>query len=84
MIVRRKYIDALSNDLGFRKEADGRFVGIISDYDRNRFDASWLKGLSQRYAYHVARETLSEQGFDLVEEKRNVDGTIQLTLRRMA
>jgi len=84
VIVRREHLGRLSNDLGFRRAADGSFAAIISDYDRNRLDAAWLKGLSQRYAYRVARDTLTEQGFDLVGEERQEDGTIQLTLRRMA
>jgi hypothetical protein len=77
------HLSLLSNDLGFRKGRDGRFVAIVSDYDRQKFDAAWLKRLTQRYAYHVTRETLSQQGFDLVEENTDPRGTIQLTLRRM-
>jgi len=84
VIVRREHLGRSSNDLGFRKTADGSFAAIVSDFDRHRLDAVWLKELTQRYAYHVARDTLTEQGFDLVGEERQEDGTIQLTLRRMA
>jgi hypothetical protein len=40
----------LSNDLGFKRRADGVFDAIISDYDRCRFSSDWLGRLTQRSA----------------------------------
>ena len=57
---------------------------MISDLDRPRYNEQWLQKLSQRYAYHVAKEQLLEQGFHLVEETVEANKTIRLTLRRMA
>lgn len=84
VIIRRKYLDWLSNDLGFRRRMDGSYEALISDYDRPRYDEQWLQKLSQRYAYHVAKEQLLEQGFHLVEETVEANKTIRLTLRKMA
>jgi hypothetical protein len=39
--------------------------------------------LTQRYAYHVARAKLAEQGFDLVSEKAQEGEQIHLVLRRL-
>ena len=84
VIVRRKYVGRASNDLGFRRTDDGSFEAIISAYDRRKHSQAWLDRLTQRYAYHVARGKLQEQGFDLVSEETARDGRIHLVLRRLA
>ncbi|MBT3307776.1 MAG: DUF1257 domain-containing protein [Rhodospirillaceae bacterium] len=84
VIVRREFIGATSNDIGFARTADGTFKAIISEFDARMFDAGWLGRLSQRYAYRAARDTLAEQGFDLVEESMDEAKTIRMTVRRMA
>jgi Protein of unknown function (DUF1257) len=84
VIIRRRFIGSLSNDLGFKRGGDGTFEAIISDYDQRQYSQSWLDRLSQRYAYHAARTKLEEQGFALVAEETRQDGQIHLVLRRMA
>jgi len=84
VIVRRKYVGKASNDIGFRRTDDGSFEAIISLFDRLKHSRGWLRRLTQRYAYHVARAKLQEQGFDLVSEETAKDGRIRLVLRRMA
>ena len=84
VIIRRKYLGNLSNDIGFVQNAKGTFDALISDYDRFRFDKAWLQKLTQRYAYWVTRDLLEEQQFSLTQEQREKDGTIRLTVRRMA
>src|SRR5262245_32524800 len=84
VIVRRKYVGHASNDIGFKRQADGTFEAIISGYDRGKYSKAWLDRLTQRYAYHVARTKLAEQGFDLVTEETQEGGSIHLVLRRMA
>ena len=84
VIVRKRYIGPASNDIGFKRGSTGAFDAIISGYDRARYSQPWLNRLTQRYAYHVARARLAEQGFDLVTEETQQDGRIHLVLRRMA
>lgn len=83
VIVRRKFIGHSSNDIGFKRQQDGTFDAIISGYDRRKYSQAWLNRLTQRYAYHVARAKLEEQGFDLITEETQQDGRIHLVLRRM-
>jgi hypothetical protein len=82
VIVRRKHLGWLSNDLGFKRNAGGTFDAIISDFDRRKYSQEWLDRLTQRYAYHAARAKLEEQGFVLTSEEQK-DGKIHLVLRRM-
>lgn len=85
IIIRRKYVGKVSNDIGFKRQKDGTFTAIISKYDRYRFryNDAWMGRLAQRYAYHVTLAKLTEQGFELVTEKQE-QGRIHLTLRQMA
>lgn len=82
IIIRRRFIGTASNDIGFKRQADGTFTAIISEFDRRRYSVEWLNSLRQRYAYHVVKEQLDQQGFALVEEEVRQDRTIHLVLRR--
>ena len=84
IIIRKKYAVSASSDIGFKLGTQRRFTAIISDMDQDSYNAAWLSRLTQRYAYHVARDKLQEKGFDLVEESVQEDQTIHLTLRKMA
>jgi hypothetical protein len=84
IIIRKKHVGTASNDIGFKWGPLGRFTAIISDFDKRDYGAAWLNLLTQRYAYHVAKDKLQEEGFDLVEESVQADQTIHLTLRKMA
>ena len=50
IIIRRKYVGGASNDMGFKKNADGTYGAIISEYDSRRYNAAWLGKLSAAYA----------------------------------
>jgi hypothetical protein len=83
VIVRKTHLRGASADLGFLRNEAGHYVAIIEGMDRHRLDDAWLGRLGQRYAYRVAVDALAEQSFSTVEEERDPDGTIRLTLRRM-
>jgi hypothetical protein len=82
IIIRRKYLGPASNDIGFLKSTDGTFQAIISEYDRRKYSHSWMQKIQCRYAYHATKEALSSEGFSLVEEEQQQDGTLHLVLRR--
>ena len=84
IIIRKEHVGSASNDIGFKWRPQGRFTAIISDFDKNTYNAAWLNRLTQRYAYHVAMDKLQAKGFDLVDEYVQEDQTIHLTLRNMA
>jgi hypothetical protein len=83
VIIRRKQLSWLSNDIGFKRGPKGNFEAVISDYDLRWYSAEWLDRLSQRYAYHVALDKLAEKGFALASEQTQSNGQIHLVLRRM-
>ena len=84
VIIRRVHIGKASNDIGFKRGADGIFDAIISDYDKTKYSQKWLDKLTQIYSYNVTRSNLIKQGFAVVTEEKAGDESIHLVLRRMA
>jgi hypothetical protein len=82
VIVRRRYIGALSNDIGFKRQENGHFTAIISDYDRPHYSQKWLNQLMQRYAYHALMTQAPLQGFTVEQEEILEDGTIRVVIAR--
>jgi hypothetical protein len=83
VIVRRRHVGRASNDIGFRREEDGRFLAVISEYDRRVHDEAWLGRVNARHAYHATTATLAEQGFHIADEAVEEDGSVRLVLRRV-
>jgi hypothetical protein len=84
VIVRLHHAGLEQGDLGFLQTKSGYFRAMVPDAARARFGAAWMRTLTQRYAYHVACDMLEKQDFHKVEETRELDGTIRMTVRRMA
>lgn len=82
VIIRRQYIGAASNDIGFKQQNDGQFEAIISEYDCQQYSQEWLNKLTQRYGYHTLLATAPEQGFTVEEEETLADGTIRVVVAR--
>jgi hypothetical protein len=77
VIVRRKYVGGAANDLGFKKEADGKFSAVISQYDSGKHNAKWLGGLKTSYSEKNLIKTAKKQGFKYLG-KKVVGGKVQL------
>ena len=82
IIIRRQYIGAASNDIGFQRQTDGTFQAIISEYDRHQYSQTWLHTLTQRYGYHQLLETAANQGFAVEQQEVLEDGTIRVVVGR--
>lgn len=83
VIIRRKFVGRLSNDIGFKRQPDGTYEAIISDYDRRHgYGDDWLGQVMQRYGYHHLTATAAQQGFAIEEEENLEDGTIRLVVAR--
>lgn len=85
VIIRKEYLGPASNDIGFKRNAAGRFEAVVSEYDRQSgYGSAWLQRLTQLYAYHVAKEMVERMDFTVVAQEVAADQTIHITLRRMA
>ncbi|MGW1023472.1 DUF1257 domain-containing protein [Streptomyces sp. NPDC002577] len=82
VIIRRKYVGAASNDIGFARTSDGSFQAVISDYDSSRYGKAWLRKLTSTYGHETALSFAEENGYEVVTEETDKDGAVRLTLRR--
>lgn len=71
VVIRRRHVGAMSNDLGFERTATG-FRAHISDFDRRAFGSTWLAKLHARHdAHHRAKlERLAAEARRREEERR--------------
>lgn len=83
VVIPRKHLGSASNDIGFKKQEDGTYEAVISDYDRAyHYSEQWLNQLTQRYGYHMLMAIAPEQGFTVEEEEVLEDGTIRVVVAR--
>ena len=83
VIIRRTHVGPAANDLGFERQADGRYRVWVSDYDQkyNKYDEAWLGRLKQAYGVEKARAEARKRGYRVSEQKLD-DGRVRLVLRR--
>ena len=83
VIIRRQHVGPAANDLGFERQADGKYRVWVSDYDvkYNTYDDAWMGLLKQAYGVEKARAEARKKGYRVSEQKLD-DGRIRLVLRR--
>jgi hypothetical protein len=83
IIIRRQHVGQAANDLGFERQADGRFRVWVSEYDqsRNGYNDAWMGKLKQAYGIEKARAEARKRGYRVSEQKLD-DGRVRLVLRR--
>ena len=68
-------------DVGFRQE--GGTVNMVADLWGSRVSAEdFLKQVSQRYAYLTVVEQTAGQGWQVVAEETQADGSVRLVMQR--
>lgn len=88
IIIRQQNVGPSSNDIGFERGKDGKYIAHISEYDRGAggkhaghthgYNDKWLKELNGRYAEARYVKQAKKKGFEV---KREVKGKkIVLTL----
>ncbi len=83
IIIRRQYISSLSNDIGFKRTAEGSYEAIVSEYDQEILGTDWVGLVAQRYAEHAVLSKLEAQGFSIdLKQVDLVTKKVHLVLRR--
>jgi len=80
VIIRRKNIGPSSNDIGFQRNEDGTFKAIISEFDKSRYNQSWINKLKQSYAFHAIRLQSEAKGRS-VTRTRLPDNKIRVEIK---
>ena len=82
VIIRRRHIGRMSNDIGFRRREDGDFEAIISDYDRSTYDQAWLTKVARAYGHAAALRYAEDNGYEVNSDVVDENGQRRLVLRR--
>jgi len=79
IVIRRQFIGAASNDIGFTKRADGKYDLTISEYDRQTEKGTkMMEEFPKLYASNVTLKELKKKGYKLKKRVVEQDGTIEL------
>jgi hypothetical protein len=64
IIIRRQQLDSASNDIGFTRASDGRYVARLSEYDQGiGFNQKWLNRVHQLYKEKQTIATAKAKGY---------------------
>jgi len=78
IIIRRKHVGSASNDIGYQRTEDGKYVAYISDYDKgSHYSTAKQNKVLQEYTAKVTEKQLKSQGYAMKREVQK-DGTIKL------
>ena len=72
-------------DIGFRWNEASQAYELVTDLDlwQQQIPVErFLSKLTQRYALNSVLTATAEEGFEVAEEKRNLDGSIELVVTR--
>ncbi len=69
IIIRKKNVGRMSNDIGFVRNGDGNYEAIISEYDSSRYGERWIGELKGNYAYHKIKAEQENCGRDVCRER---------------
>lgn len=74
IIIPRKQVGGASNDVGFKRNADGTFTAIVSDYDKSsNFNAKKQAELKKLYTEKVAMKQAKANGLKFVSKKQTTN-----------
>lgn len=69
IIIRKKNVGSMSNDLGFVLDDDGNYRAIISEYDSSKYGKAWVGQLTGNYAYHKTNKDMCKLGRKVSRER---------------
>jgi hypothetical protein len=69
VIIRRQHVGDSSNDIGFFKDEDGCYQGIISEFDSRKYGKTWTGKLKGNYAYHTVCQQATRTGRTATRER---------------
>jgi hypothetical protein len=72
IIIRRQHVGRAANDLGFERQADGKYRVWVSEFDqsRNGYDNAWLGRLKQAYGIEKVRKEAKKRGYSIPNKNR--------------
>lgn len=84
IVIPRSQVGSASNDVGFERQGDGKYIMHVSAYDKGRW-AGQTKKIKQLYAKNRVTKFISQNAgtYSLTSKTTKKDGTISMRLRRL-
>ena len=82
IIIRRKYVGKMSNDIGYRRLPNGKYAGYVSDYDQGRFGVEEQGKIAQFYSSYVHERLLKAKGWNSITKTVDAKGVITLKAKK--
>lgn len=76
-------LGSASNDLGFKKNEQGYFQAIISDYDRGYVGQDFMTRVKSGYAEHATKKAALLQGLRFVNKVAKKEGGFKLVFAEL-
>lgn len=75
LIIPRREVGGMSNDVGFARGANGTFQLIVSDYDQHKYSAesAWYKKVKFNYAEQNILRAAKKQGLRPIHTGKKLD-----------
>jgi len=80
IIIPRKHVRAAANDIGFKRQPNGTFKVIVSEFDRS-CDGTFVERVSDLSAVHNVMMTAESEGWTCIRSK-NKQGETVLEMER--
>lgn len=77
VIIPRRAVGYLSNDIGFKRQPDGTYKAIVSEYDSSRYNADWMRNLVNSYSELGIMRQAKKAGLKFTGKKQ-VNGKLRL------
>lgn len=71
IILPRAQVGGASNDIGFKRGADGKFSAIVSDYDSSRYNSAWMTKLRAGYTDKGIMKSAAKAGLKFISKGKN-------------
>jgi len=82
-IVRRRQLGGASNDLGWKRQPDGKFKVVVSSFDMGKQRTMGIVNeVRDAYAIGEATQKAKAQGYTVTPVKNDQGKVVQLTLAR--
>lgn len=69
IIVPRRVVGSASNDIGFKRNENGKFAAIISEFDSHTYNREWQTRLADKYCEKKTIKTAKRLGLRFVGKK---------------
>lgn len=80
--INRHLSGGASNDVGFRRNGDGSYSAIVSEYDSSYVNSRWMGQLTGAYTRQSVIQKAAKQGFRFVGARQE-NGKTKLKFARM-